>query len=121
MIKLMSERDADECAKFGEVLTWSDDDNAAEVPITYLAESLKETPRTSGTTPPESDDDNVPIVKTIIDAKRQSNFVGMKVARDFGKTGVFIGEVVDLEYDSDDVGREAPFYVVRRAIYGRRS
>ena len=26
MIKLMSERDADECATFGEVLTWSDDD-----------------------------------------------------------------------------------------------
>ncbi len=40
------------------------------------------------TTPPDSNDDNIPIVKTIIDAKRQSNFVGMKVTRDFGKTAV---------------------------------
>ncbi len=46
-------------------------------------------------TPTDSDDDNVPIVKTIVDTKRKSNFVGMKVARDFGQTGVFIGEVVE--------------------------
>ncbi len=63
--------------------------------------------------PPDSDDDNVPIVKTIVDLKRKSNFVGMKVARDFGQTSVYIGEVVDLEYDLDDVGQEAPFYVVQ--------
>ncbi len=113
MIGLLSEREANETAMFGEVLTWSDDDNATAVSFLQLTESLKATPRTSGQTPPESDDDDVPFVKTILDAKRQSNFVGMKVARDFGKTGVFIGEVVQLEYDSDDVGREAPFYVVQ--------
>ena len=113
MIRLLTEREANEMTMFGEVLTWSDDDNCTEVSMAHLAESLKATARTSAKTPPESDDDDVPIVKSILDAKRQTNFVGMKVARDFGKTGVFIGEVVQLEYDSDDVGRETPFYVVQ--------
>jgi hypothetical protein len=112
MFRLLSEREAKETRMLDEVLTLSDEDNHTEASMSPLGKSLKATPRTSTNTPPESDDDEVPIVKQIIDAKRQTNFVGMKVARDFGKAGVFIGEVVQLEYDSEDVGREAPFYVV---------
>jgi hypothetical protein len=112
-IRLLTEREADETARFGEVLTWSDDENCTNVSMADLAESLKKTPGTSSHTPPESDDDNVPIVKSIIDAKRRTNYVGMKVARDFGKPGIFLGEVVELEYDSEDVGREAPYYVIQ--------
>ena len=113
MMRLLTEREAEETTLFGEVITWSDDDNATAVSLAQLAESLKATPQTSSNTPQDSDDDDVPIVKQITDAKRQTNFVGMKVARDFGTTGIFLGEVVQLEYDSEDVGREAPFYVVQ--------
>ncbi len=112
MFRLLSEREAKETRMLDEVLTLSDEDKHTEASMSQLGKSLKATPRTSTNTPPESDDDEVPIVKQIIDAKRQTNFVGMKIARDFGKAGVFIGEVVQLEYDSEDVGREAPFYVV---------
>ena len=51
MIRLLSEREADETAKYGEVQTWSDDDDdkAGRVPLSFLAESLKKTPRTSWT------------------------------------------------------------------------
>jgi hypothetical protein len=38
--------------------------------------------------------------------------VGKKVAKDFGKQGVFLGEVVSVEYDSDDAVQKAPFFVV---------
>jgi hypothetical protein len=38
--------------------------------------------------------------------------IGKKVARDFGKAGVFIGEIVDIDYDSEDVDKEEPVYVV---------
>ena len=42
MIRLLSEREADETAMFGEVITWSDDDNATAVSLSELANSLKE-------------------------------------------------------------------------------
>ncbi len=113
MIRLFTAREANEVTMFGEVLTLSDDDNHTEVSMAHLGQSLQANPLTSAKTPPMSDDDEVPIVKSILEAKRQTFFVGMKVARDFGKTGIFIGEVVQVEYDSEDVGREAPFYVVQ--------
>ncbi len=47
MIRLLSDREANETAMFDEVLTWSDDDNATAVSLSQLAESLKATPRTS--------------------------------------------------------------------------
>ncbi len=47
-IKLMSEREADETAKFGEVQRWSSDSEGDEVPITQLMQALKETPETRG-------------------------------------------------------------------------
>ena len=38
--------------------------------------------------------------------------VGKKVAKDFGKQGVFLGEVQSVEYDTDDAAQEHPFFVV---------
>ncbi len=90
----MREREADECAKYGEVQTGSDDDTAEEVPITYLAESLKETPRTSWT---EEEKTESP-----------EKMVGSKIARDFGKRGIFLGEVLRIEYDSEDEDKVRP-------------
>ncbi len=39
--------------------------------------------------------------------------LGEKVAKDFGKQGVFFGSAIAVEYDSDDHGKENPFYVVQ--------
>ena len=38
-IKLLNEREADETARFGEVLRWSDDEDRVEVPISTLLDS----------------------------------------------------------------------------------
>jgi hypothetical protein len=88
-IRLLSEREADETAKYGEVQTWSDDDGdkAGRVPLSYLRESLKKDPRTSWT----EDDVEDPNKK-----------VGSQIARDFGERGIYLGEVIRIEYDSDD-------------------
>ena len=37
----------------------------------------------------------------------------MKVARDFGKKGVFLGEIVAVEYDSEDIDKVEDIYVVK--------
>jgi hypothetical protein len=65
-IKLMSEREADETAKFGEVLRWSTDSEGDEEPITQTLLSLKKSKETKGET------------------KGNTEFIGAKVARDFG-------------------------------------
>ena len=49
--------------------------------------SLKKTPRTSWTAD---------------DAEDPNNMVGCKIARDFGDRGFYLGEVIRIEYDSDD-------------------
>ncbi len=69
--------------------TWSDDDDdkAEEVSITFLAESLKKTPRTSWTEE---------------EAEDPEKMVGSKIARDFGNRGIYLGEVIRIEYDSED-------------------
>ena len=41
-ILLLNEREADETARFGEVLRWSDDDDRVEVPISTLLDSPQE-------------------------------------------------------------------------------
>ncbi len=38
--------------------------------------------------------------------------MGKKIAKDFGKQGIFFGEVQSVEYDSDDAEQESPFFVV---------
>ncbi len=95
-IKSMSWREADETAKFGEVQRWSTDSEVDEVPITQiLVQALKKTKETT------------------VETKSNSELIGAKVARDFGEQGVFVGEIVALEYDTDDEAKEAPFYVVK--------
>ena len=86
-IRLLSEREADETAKYGEVQTWSDDDTATRVPLSFLAGSLKKAPRTSW---------------TVDDAEDPNKMLGCKIARDFGDRGIYLGEVIAIEYDSDD-------------------
>jgi hypothetical protein len=94
-IKMMSERDVDETAKLGEVQTCSTDSEGDEVPIAQTR--LKETKS-----------------KEIHgETKGNTEFIGVKVARDFGKQGIFLGEIVALEYDSGDEAKEDPFYVVK--------
>ncbi len=44
---------------------------------------------------------------------RNLEAVGQKVAKDFGEQGVFFGSIIGVEYDSDDEGKEKPFYVVQ--------
>ncbi len=42
----------------------------------------------------------------------KANTVGIKVSRDFGKQGIFHGEVMAVEYDSADKEKVEPIYVV---------
>ena len=98
MFRLLNEKEADEIAMFGEVITWSDDENATEVTLSQLAESLKRP--TSETLQTEED----PIENV--------EAVGTKVAKDFGSLGVFIGKVLSVEYDSDDDIKAKPYYCV---------
>jgi hypothetical protein len=98
-VKLNSQREADEMARFGEVLRCSSDSEGDEEPITQSLLSLSKSKET--------------IVKTNEETKGNTEFIGVKVARDFGKQGVFLGEIVALEFDSGDEAKEHPFYVVR--------
>ncbi len=97
----MSEREADETAKFGEVQRWSTDSEGDEAPITQTLLFLNKTKEKMG--------------KTNGETKGNTEFIGVKVARDFGKQGVFVGEIeiVALEYGSGDDAKEDLFYVVR--------
>jgi hypothetical protein len=98
-VKLNSQREADEMARFGEVLRCSSDSEGDEEPITQSLLLLSKSKET--------------IAKTNEETKGNTEFIGVKVARDFGKQGVFLGEIVALEYDSGDEAKEHPFYVVR--------
>jgi hypothetical protein len=103
MITLLSEREADETAMFGEVITWSDDDNATAVlSLSELANSLKEPVSETLLTEVHS-----PCERPWIEA------VGTKVAKDFGSLGVYFGTVLSVEYDSDDEKKAIPFYCVK--------
>ncbi len=45
-------------------------------------------------------------------SNKHTSALGKRVAKDFGKLGVFFGVVQSVEYDTDDAGEERPFYVV---------
>ncbi len=109
-IKLMNEREADETAKYGEPLRWSDDDDVDEVPITEFLKCLKKTREI-----PLEESSSVG-ANVSLDASNQNNdeheplqvfhpekMKGVKIARDFGKQGVYYGEVIRVEYDSEDI------------------
>jgi hypothetical protein len=85
----MSESEAVETAKFGEVL------------------------RCSTASDSEVDSGNETVLgKTNEEGLVKHKDVGMKIARDFGKKGVFLGEVVAVEYDSEDVDKIEDIFVV---------
>ncbi len=90
----MSERESVETVKVVEVQSEGD-----EEPITETLLSLNKSKETMG--------------KTNGETKGNTEFIGVKVARDFGKQGVFVGEIIALEYDSGDDAKGDPFYVVR--------
>ncbi len=46
------------------------------------------------------------------DGAKQKREIGKTAARDFGEAGVFTGEIVEVEYDSEDVEKVEPIYVV---------
>jgi hypothetical protein len=102
MTKLLSEREADEMANYGDVNTWSSDSDvdvqkAIEIPI---METI----------------DKEDLAKSCAQRKpsnKHMNAVGKRVAKDFGKLGVLFGDVQSVEYESDDAAQEAPFYVVQ--------
>ena len=76
-LKSLSEREDNEMAQTGDMTNWSSDSDGDTLPI-------KDTIQT----------------KTIVDEAVIHKVVGMKIARDFGKKGVFLGEeVVAVEYD----------------------
>jgi hypothetical protein len=76
-LRSLSEQEANEMAQTGDVTNWSSDSDGDTLPI-------KDTIQT----------------KTIVDEAVIHKDVGMKIARDFGKKGVFLGEeVVAVEYD----------------------
>jgi hypothetical protein len=95
VIEVMSQGDEDETPKLVEVESGGSDSEGDEVPIAQTR--LKETKRT--------ENDGV--------TKGNTEFIGVKVARDFGKQGIFVGEIVALEYDSGDEAKDDPFYVVK--------
>jgi hypothetical protein len=108
-IKLLNEREADETAKFGEPLRWSDDEDRDEVPMAEFAQCLK----TTGETPIEESAsmvDNESLAtsneqhedKNTQQVVSPDNMKGVNIARDFRKNGVYYGEVVHVEYDSED-------------------
>jgi hypothetical protein len=47
------------------------------------------------------------------DRSKHSSDIGKTVARDFGDAGVFIGEIVQVDYDSEDIDKVEPIYVVQ--------
>jgi hypothetical protein len=95
-LKMLSEREADEMAKFGEVQTYSSDSEGDEVPIyETLAHALKES-----------------AVEIAEPSNKHAEMIGKRVAKDFGSLGMFMGTVMNVEYDSDDATHKVPFYVV---------
>jgi hypothetical protein len=94
-LKMMSEREATEVARHGEVQRWSSDSEGDEVPIAQTLE-----------TEPDS-------TTTVENSVKHIEAVGIKVAKDFGSLGVYFGSVLAVEYDSDDDSKAKPFYCVQ--------
>ncbi len=91
-MKMLSEREADEVAyqQHGEVLTWSSESEVGQVPIRETSETQ---------------------LQSTIEAPQHAT--GKNVAKDLGSQGVFVGEVISVEYDSSDESKAAPYYVVK--------
>jgi hypothetical protein len=108
--KMLSEPDADETPKLGKVQRCSSNSEGDEVPISQsLLRGLNKPKETTVVTETEQGY----TYEWRRDTNHNSELVGVKVTRDFGDLGVFVGEVIALEYDSCDDAKESPFYVVR--------
>jgi hypothetical protein len=94
-LKMMSEREADEMSRHGEVQRRSSDSEGNEVPISQTLQ-----------TEPDSS-------TTIQNSVQHVEAVGIKVAKDFDSHGVYFGSVLSVEYDSDDEKKAKPFYCVK--------
>jgi hypothetical protein len=112
--QLLNEREADETARFGEVLRCSDDEDRVEVPISPLLDCPQDSALVIGE--PDEGTTNTDEVTTTTSRRNarlaKPNMVGIKVSRDFGKQGIFHGEVMAVEYDSADEDKVEPIYVV---------
>jgi hypothetical protein len=95
-------------AKNGDVNTWSSDsDGDVQKAIDIPTGKKKDKEQ-------ECDRDDLAISSTRRKPRnKHTDAVGKRVAKDFGKLGVFFGEVQSVEYDSDDAAQESPFYVVQ--------
>jgi hypothetical protein len=82
-IKLMSERESVETVKVVEVQSSSTNSEGDEEPITETLLPLNKSKKKMG--------------KTNGETKGNTEFIGVKVARDFGKQSVFVGEIIALE------------------------
>ncbi len=58
---------------------------------------------------------NTALDNTVVseDRSKHSSEIGKTVARDFGDAGVFTGEIVQVDYDSEDVDKVEPIYAVQ--------
>ncbi len=91
-------------SRFGEVQRWSDEDEKDEVPIRILLKARKES-----------------AVEIAGPSNKHADVIDKRVAKDFGSPGVFLGTIMNVEYDSEDVVHEASFYFLRRGVHGWRS
>jgi hypothetical protein len=79
----------------GKVQIESADTVSEEVPITSQLEASKE-----------------PAAEIAEPSNKDADMIGKRVAKDFGSLGVFLGTIMNVEYDSDDAAHKVPFYVV---------
>jgi hypothetical protein len=98
-IHLDSGRETDEISKTGDVITY-----VSESPVTMTTTMVLETV--------EANDEAKALDTGSVHIPIHNAAVGKKIAKDFGKQGIFFGEVQSVEYDSDDAEHKAPFYVV---------
>jgi hypothetical protein len=88
----MSAREADECSRIsgdGQVERWSSESEGDTLPIK----------------------DTI-LPKQVVKEAGTHKDVGQKIARDFGEKGVFTGEVVAVEHDSEDIDKIEAIFVV---------
>jgi hypothetical protein len=98
-IHLDSGREKDMISKTGDVITY-----VSESPVTMTTTMVLPTV--------ESNDEAEDLDTGSVHIPIHNAAVGKKIAKDFGKQGIFFGEVQSVEYDSDDAEHKAPFYVV---------
>ncbi len=85
-----------------------------EVPLSTLLDSPQDSALVIGE--PDKGSSNPDEVTTTTSRRNarlaKPNMVGIKISRDFGKQGIFHGEVKAVEYDSADEEKVEPIYVV---------